>query len=96
MLVRLDASLHARDSGDGVQLKAVRLIRAADVILYDDLGAEVSSHSPDDAKILRVSFPTASHQIDSLSCRQLLRSLALEQPSVFMWENEVARSQSRR
>ena len=29
-----------------MQLKAVRLIKAADVIMYDDLGAEVSQYSP--------------------------------------------------
>lgn len=37
--------------GDAVQLKAVRLIKAADVIMYDDLGAEVSPFNPDDASI---------------------------------------------
>ena len=43
----LSSANHIPD--DAVQLKAVRLIKAADVIMYDDLGAEVSPHNPDDA-----------------------------------------------
>ena len=41
-----------------MQLKAVRLIKAADVILYDDLGAEVRSHSSSDANTLLMLFLT--------------------------------------